>query len=158
VFCRRFGRWALFAVLVATVYVLTVTSEGSNIGSSFSGRYVIWLIPFGAVPLLFLVTEFRLARSMFLVLGSVTAYISLAVVLEPPLSVSAVAASTSAWSGLVSIWPTLDAAHPYADAATVVAWTVGLFIAAAVAYVAGARRQPRSRPSRASLVAPPEPG
>ena len=153
-FCRRFGRWALFALLVATVYVLTVTIEDSVIGSSFPGRYMVWLLPFGAVPLLFIVTEFRLARSMFVLLGIVTADISLAVVLEPPHSVSVLTTSTSLWSGLVDIWPTIDAAHPYANAATIIAWTLGLLVAAAVAYAAGARRHPRIRPSTPTLATP----
>ena len=147
-FCRRFGRWALFALFVAAVYIVAVAFEGATIGSSFPGRYMIWLLPFGAVPLLFIVIEFRLARLIFVFLGCVTAEISLAVVLEPAGSVSAVTTSRSAWTGLVNIWPTIDAAHPYANAATIIAWAAGVVLAAAVAYVAGARRGPGIRPAR----------
>ena len=156
-FCRRFGRWALFAVLVATVYVFTVTIEGSSIGASFSGRYTVWLLPFGAVPLLFIVTEFRLARAVFVLLGILTADIALAVVLEPPRAVSVVTTATSAWSRLVNIWPTVDPAHPYANAAAIIAWVVGLLVAAAVAYRAGARPHPRLRPGMRALATPLDP-
>jgi hypothetical protein len=145
-FCRRYGRWALFALSVATVYVLTVTIEGSWIGYSFQGRYMVWLIPFGAVPLLFLVTEYRIARLAFEALAVVTAWIAISVVAQPPDTVSQSGPDVTLWTRLVQLWPRIPE-KGYTDVVAVAAWTACILIVAAAIYVAGTwgRRPARSR-------------
>jgi hypothetical protein len=139
-FCRRYGRWALFALLVAAVYVLTVTIEGSNIGDSAPGRYMIWLIPFGAFPLLFLLTEYRIARWAFDLLAALTAWITIALVIQPPPGVTGSITFSLLWGWTVNFWPTIvhQGLH---DVPTVLAWTGGLLILAAWIYLAGVRRE-----------------
>jgi hypothetical protein len=146
-FCRRNGRWALFALLVAAVYVLNVVVEGAVIGGSFAGRYLVWLIPFGSVPLLFLVTEYRAARWVFEALAVVSGWLALWFVLQPPFAlVSANAAINPMWLRLVAQWPALSGGG-YADLPSVAVWTAGVLAVAGGIYAAAMwGRRPAAAP------------
>jgi hypothetical protein len=137
-FCRRYGRWALFALAVAAVYVATVTFEGSEIGFSFSGRYMVWLIPFGSVPLLFLVTEYPIARWAFEAFAAVTGWLAVSVVLEPPATVSSNIALKPLSGRFMDIWPAVSQTG-FANIWAVAAWTAGVLAVAAAVCAAEAR-------------------
>ncbi len=151
-FCRRHGRWAIYAVLVATVYVLTVVGEGVIIGDSFQGRYLVWLIPFGAVPLLFLVTEYPPARRVFVGLATIAGLFTAAVLIQVPETVSQAGnGPVVAWSRFADLRPTVTQGG-YSDVTAVLAWSIGLVVAATAIYVSATHH--RSAAAHSRPVAP----
>lgn len=143
-FCRRYGRRALFGLLVAVTYLVTIGAEGATIGTSFPGRYALWMLPFTALPLLFIVSEYPIARRVFVALGMLTGALTVAVVLQP---LAGGTPSPAAWIRFVSLWPSMSAVGDV-DVTASVAWTAGLLVVAAAAYVVGSRRGRPSTPAR----------
>jgi hypothetical protein len=147
-FCRRYGRWALFGLLIALVYIAAIVITGQNDVFTFPSRYLIWLIPFTAFPLLYLVTEFKWARWIFGVLAAMTAYVMVSVVLHPPFDVTGNPATpVSQWVRLVDKFPGIAppfSGTGYPDESVVLEWTLGLLALAVAIYVVGSIYRDRS--------------
>lgn len=156
---RRYRWWALFGLAVAGVYLLTLTIDGADIGFSFPGRYMLVLVPFSALPLVIAAADFERVRWLFWPLAALTLYLTVAVVLEPPTSVSGVPGFDGVyypqllWPPIVDIWPQVipsPPAHLYPNAAAVFEWSGGL-LAACVAFFFA---RPRTRPLWMRRLAP----
>ncbi len=139
---RRYRLWALFGLAVAGVYLVNLTIQGSTPGFSFAGRYTVILMPFAALPLLIAVADIRPVRWVFWPLATLTLYLALAVVFEPPPPVAGVPGVTGPgysphlWSWFVNIWPEVvpSAAHFYPDAGAVLGWSFALFAVSVAGY------------------------
>ncbi len=143
-FCRRYGRWALFGLLVAATYVGLLTVEGAHPDFSFAGRFMVLLIPLSAVPLLTILSELRGARPVFWLLSIATAFVAIGVVLDPPMSISGLGQPPAPWVTFVELWPSVLSPPNYPDVTAVLAWTAGLLIISGVVYVVGLPRAHRN--------------
>jgi hypothetical protein len=141
---RRYRLWALFGLVVAGAYLLNLTIQGSNLGFSFAGRYMVILMPFVSIPLLIAVADLRPIRFLLWPGVLLTLYLTLAIVFEPPPTVAGVPGVTGPgytphlWFRFVNIWPEIipSAAHLYPDASTVLTWSLALFAVSVAGYFA----------------------
>jgi hypothetical protein len=139
---RRYLWWTLFGLAVAVAYLLPITIEGSEIGFSFPGRYVVILMPFVALPLLIAATDLAPVRWAVWPLAGFTFYLTLAIVFEPPVTVNEVPGVTGPsfpqllWPWFVHIWPEIvpSAAHFYPDAGAVLGWSSALVAISVAGY------------------------
>jgi hypothetical protein len=153
--CRRYGRWAVYGAFVAVAYLVLLSAEDADPGFSFAGRYEVILMPFAAIPLLRLLSEFRPARWIFWPLAALSVFLTAAVVLEPTATIAGIPGVNGPllqphdlWKWFVDLWPAIaqTGRGSYPDVSSVVAWTAGLLLLGGVAYGLIPRWQ-RGRPS-----------
>jgi hypothetical protein len=141
--CRRYGRWALYGALVAVAYLGLLAAQNADPSFSFAGRYEVILMPFAAIPLLILLSEFRPARWIFWPLAGISMVLTAAVVLEPTAAIAGVPGVDGPmlqphdlWKWFVDRWPAIATTGQgrYPDVPSVVAWSAGFLLVCASAY------------------------
>jgi hypothetical protein len=155
---RRYRAWTLFGLLVAGVYLLNLTIQGSSPGFSFAGRFEVILMPFAALPLVVATADVSTVRRVFWPLAALTLYLSFAIVLEPPPVVVALhnaplgpPSGAVLWKWFVNIWPQVirtTAASAYPDAPAVLAWGAALLAGCVAGYFVRRPRVPATAAHR----------
>lgn len=136
----RYGSWALFGLAAAGAYLLTFAITGVDPGFSFPARYEVILMPFAALPLLIAASDLTLVRRVFWPLAGLTLYLTLAIALQPPLTIAPTDVPPGSpellWSWFVHIWPGIipTHVHRFPDVAPVCACTSALVAVSVAGY------------------------
>jgi hypothetical protein len=143
---RRFGRQALYGLLIAGSYVALVVAAGGNPGFAFPGRLFVVLIPLTAIPLLVLAESARWGRWAIFALGGASMLLTAAFVLQPPPAVTSTPGQLvgftpqGLWQWYADLWPDVSRFARYPDVTAVLALTGGLIVLNVVIYLFAGRR------------------